>query len=66
MLDTTKNDLFLDHNGLLTTGADDLTLWLSPDRQQVKGHQYQWLADGYALEIGHFFLKWLAWGLPDG
>ena len=32
---------------------------------KVSGHQYQWLAGGYDLEIGHF-LKWLAWWLPGG
>ena len=31
----------------------------------VLGHQYQWLAGGYDLEIGHYY-KWLAWWLPDG
>ena len=32
---------------------------------KVLGYQYQWLAGGYDLEIGHF-LKWLAWWLPGG
>ena len=56
MLATNKNVLhvFLGHNHLLTTGTDDPTLCLSPERQQVKGHQYRWLAGGYDLEIGHF------------
>ena len=54
MLATTKNVLFPGHNHLLTTSTDDPTLWLSPNRQQVKGHQYQWLADGHDLEVGHF------------
>ena len=27
---------------------------LSLERQQVKGHQYRWLAGSYDLEIGHF------------
>ena len=48
--------LFPVHNHLLTTGrpTDDLTLALLPKHQRVKGHQYQWLAGGYDLEIGHF------------
>ena len=56
MLATSKNVLFPRHNHLLATGrpTDDLTLWLLPVRQWVKGHQYQWLAGGYDLEIGHF------------
>ena len=36
-----------------------------PEPQRVKGHQYQWLADGYDLEIGHF-KKWQAWWLHGG
>ena len=52
MLATSKNVLFPGHNHLLITGPDNLTLWLSPYRRQVKGHQYQWLG-GYDLEIGH-------------
>ena len=35
---------------LLVTGADDPLLWLSHERQWVKGHQYWWLAGGYDLE----------------
>ena len=33
MLATSKNVLFLYHNHLLTIGADDSTLWLSPEPQ---------------------------------
>ena len=33
MLATSKNVLFPGHNHLLTTGDDDLTLWLSPEHQ---------------------------------
>ena len=44
-----KNILFPGHNHLLTTGTDDPSLWLSPERQWVKGHQYRWLAGGYDL-----------------
>ena len=54
MLATAKNVLFPGHNHLLTTGTDDLTFWLSPECQQVKGYQYRWLAGVYDLEIGHF------------
>ena len=34
MLSTSKNVLFPGHNHLLTTGADNPTLWLSPELQQ--------------------------------
>ena len=54
MLATSKSVLFPDHNHLQTTGADNPILWLSLKCQRVKGHQYQWLAGGYDLEIGHF------------
>ena len=54
MLTTSKNVLFPGHNHLLTIGADDPTYWLLPEHQRVKGHQYQWLADGYDLEIDQF------------
>ena len=49
---TSKNVLFPGHNQLLTNGADDPSLSLSP-------------AGSYDLEIGHF-QKWLAWWLPGG
>ena len=42
---------------LLTTGTDDPSLYHpSANRaiMKVKGHQYQWLAGGYDLEIGPF------------
>ena len=52
MLATTKNVVFPSHNHLLTTVTNDLTLWSSPKRQLR--HQYQWLADGDDLDIGHF------------
>ena len=42
MLATSKNVLFPGPNHLITTGADDVTLWLSPKCQHVKGHQYRW------------------------
>ena len=54
---TSKNVLFPCRNHLLTSGADDPTLWLSPECQRVKGQprggqQYRWLAGGYDLENG--------------
>ena len=66
MLATSKNVLFPGHNHLLTTGADDPSIWLSPERQWVMGHQkHQWLGGGYDPDKGHF-QKWLAWWLPGG
>ena len=53
MLATSKNVLFPGHNHLLTEGTDDPTFWISPECQQVKGHQYRWLAGGCDMEIGH-------------
>ena len=41
MLATSKNVLFPGHNDLLTTGTDDLTLWLSPKHQLA----YFWIWD---------------------
>ena len=35
MLAISKDVLFPGHNHLLTTDTDDLTLWLSPERQPV-------------------------------
>ena len=46
MVATSKKSYFQVITHLLTTGADDLTLWLSSE--------HQWLAGGYDLEIGHF------------
>ena len=54
MLAASKNVLLPVHNHLLTAGTDNTTLWLSPKRQRVKGHQYRWLAGGYDLEIWIF------------
>ena len=55
MLATSENVLFPGHNHLLATGADDPTLiivqvlaWMII---KAKGHQHQWLAGGYGLEI---------------
>ena len=40
LLATSKNVLFAGHSHLLTTGTDDPTLLLSPERQRVKTHQH--------------------------
>ena len=53
MLSTPENILFPGYNHLLTTGVDDPII-------KVSGHQYQWLAGDYDLEIGHF-QGWIAW-----
>ena len=47
MLATSENDLF--------SGSKEII--------KVSGQQYQRLAGGYDLTIGHFY-KWLAWWLP--
>ena len=49
---------------LLTTGTFDLSLAGARAIIKVSGYQYQWLADDYGLEIGHF--KWLAQWLSGG
>ena len=58
MLYASKNVLFPGHNHLLTTGADDPSLinTVAGARaiNKVSGHQHQWVASGYDLEIGHF------------
>ena len=48
MLATSKDVLFPGHN-LLTTSTDDTQAII-----KALGHQCQWLAGGYDLEIGHF------------
>ena len=53
MLSISKNVLFLGHNHLLTTGADDPSLELSPECQ-MSVHQHWWLTVGYDLEIERF------------
>ena len=59
-----KNVLFPGHNHLLITGTDDLSLWLSPERQRVKGHQYRWLAwwllpgNRTFLEVASIVVTW--------
>ena len=55
MLATSKNVLFPGYNHLLTTSSDDnLLLAGTQEIIKAKGHQYQWLASCYDLEIGHF------------
>ena len=64
MLATSENVLFPGHNHLLTSSTDNPSLagaWMI----KVLRHQYQWLAGGYDLEIGHFW-SYLAWWLPGG
>ena len=63
MLSAYKNVLFSGHNHLLTTGADNPMLAGARAIIKMWGHQHQWLAGGYALEIGHF-CKRIAWWLP--
>ena len=41
MQSTSKNVLCPGHNHLLTTGADNLTLWLSPEWVMIKVKGYQ-------------------------
>ena len=54
MIAISKNVLFLGHKHLLKTGTDDPSLAGALALIKVSGHQYQWLAGGYDLEIGHF------------
>ena len=48
MLATSNNVLFPGHNHLLTTGADDPSLWLFI---KMLGHQHWLLTGGYDIEI---------------
>ena len=58
--------LFPGHNHKsFNHSTDDPSLAGSWAIIKVSGHQHQWLAGGYDLEIGHFE-KWLAWWLPGG
>ena len=54
MLATSENVLFTGYYHLLTTDTDDPSLTGSWMIIIVSGHQLQWLAGGYELEIGHF------------
>ena len=54
MLATSKNVLFPGHSHLLTTGTDDPSHAGTWAIIKVSGHRYQWLADGYDLEVWHF------------
>ena len=62
---TSKNVLFPGHNHLLTTSTDDPSLAGARAIIKVLGHQYQGLASGYDLEIGHF-LEVARWWLAGG
>ena len=53
MLAASKNVLFPGHNYVLTTGTDDPSLACARAIIKMSGHQYQWLAGGHDLEIGH-------------
>ena len=56
MLATSKHVLCPGHNHLLTTGrpTGDPSLTGAQVIIKVSGHQHQWLAGGYDMEIGHF------------
>ena len=54
MLATSKTVLFTGHNHLLTTNADYPSLAGARAIIKVSGHQHQWLACDYNLEIGQF------------
>ena len=56
MLATSKNVIISGHNQLLTTGTDDPSLAATSAWAiiNVSGHQYQWLAGGYDLNLGLF------------
>ena len=54
MLDTSITVLFSGHNHLLTTSNDDLFPTGARVVIKVLGHQYQFLAGYYNLEIVHF------------
>ena len=54
MLAASKSVVFPSHNHLLTTGTDEPSLAGPRTIIKVSGHQYQWLAGGYDLEVGYF------------
>ena len=54
MLATSKNVLYPGYNHWLITNTDDRSLAGTWAIIKGLGHQYQWLAGGYDLEIGHF------------
>ena len=55
MLATSKNALFPGHSHLQTTSTDNVSLAGAWVIIKMSGHQHQWLADGYDLEIFHYF-----------
>ena len=71
MLATSKNVIFSGHYDLLTTDADDPTLWLLPAcwhsgiNHSVGYSAPVGIAGDSDLEIGPF-QKWLAWRLTGG
>ena len=52
MLATSKNSLCPGHNHLITTGADDPTLWLSPE------HQRGWWLKWRVIEVASMVVAW--------
>ena len=60
-----KNVLFPGHNDMLTTGTDDPSLAGTWAIIKVLGHQQQWLAGGYDLELGLFRGGWHGGYLVD-
>ena len=54
MLTTSKNVLFPGYDHLQTTSTDNPALSGARMIIKVLGHQYRWLAGGYALERAHF------------
>ena len=60
MLATSKNVLFLGHNYLLTTSADNPSLAGARAITKVSRHQYLWLAPGNGtfLEVASMVVTW--------
>ena len=54
ILSISKDVLFPGPNHLLTPGAVDPSLADAQAIIKILGHQHQWLAGGYDLEIRHF------------
>ena len=62
MLSTSKNVLFSGHNHLLTTGADDPTLWLLPECQFLPS-DFRTVVGIKTLEYGVIWRLVLLWSL---
>ena len=61
MLAISKKVLFPGHNHLLTTGTDDLALWLSPERQRVictGVSRWLWSGNRPFLEVAGTVVTW--------